>query len=41
MSRSDEDRLLDIVAAIEAIGRHVERGSLDEIEHDPTAIFWG
>lgn len=28
MSRSDEDRLLDIVAAIEAIGRHVERGSL-------------
>jgi uncharacterized protein with HEPN domain len=30
VSRSDEDRLLDIVAAIEAIGRHVERGSLDD-----------
>ncbi len=30
MSRSDEDRLLDIVAAIEAIGRHVARGSLED-----------
>lgn len=30
MSRSDEDRLLDIVAAIEAIGRHVDRGPLDD-----------
>lgn len=30
MSRSDEDRLLDIVAAIEAIGRHVGRGSLED-----------
>lgn len=30
MSRSDEDRLLDILAAIEAIGAHVSRGSLDD-----------
>lgn len=30
MSRSDEDRLLDIVAVIEAIGRHVERGGLED-----------
>lgn len=30
MSRSDEDRLLDIAAAIEAIGLHVERGSLED-----------
>lgn len=30
MSRSDNDRLLDIIAAVEAIGRHVERGGLDD-----------
>ncbi|MBA3745710.1 HepT-like ribonuclease domain-containing protein [Sporichthya sp.] len=30
MSRSDEDRLLDIVAAIEAIRRHVERGGIED-----------
>lgn len=30
MSRSDRDRLLDVLAAVEAIARHTQRGSLDD-----------